>query len=73
MTRSRDSPGRRGGPASRFRNTTETINAVMYSLLSEFRDGGNVVATRCPASTWNILSRSRTGSANPGTSSLRRP
>jgi cysteine desulfurase/selenocysteine lyase len=45
MTRSRDSPGRRGGPASRFRNTTEAINAVMYSLLSEFRDGDNVVTT----------------------------
>ena len=45
MTRSRDSPGRRGGPASRFRNTTEAINAVMYSLLSEFCDGDNVVAT----------------------------
>ena len=27
------------------RNTTEAINAVMYSLLSEFRDGDNVVAT----------------------------
>ena len=27
------------------RNTTEAINAVMYSLLSEFRDGDNVVST----------------------------
>jgi cysteine desulfurase / selenocysteine lyase len=27
------------------RNTTEAINAVMYSLLSEFRDGDNVVTT----------------------------
>jgi cysteine desulfurase/selenocysteine lyase len=27
------------------RNTTEAHNAVMYSLLSEFRDGDNVVAT----------------------------
>jgi cysteine desulfurase/selenocysteine lyase len=27
------------------RNTTEAINAVMYSLLTEFRDGDNVVAT----------------------------
>jgi cysteine desulfurase / selenocysteine lyase len=27
------------------RNTTEAINAVMYSLLSEFRDGDNVVVT----------------------------
>ena len=28
------------------RNTTEAINAVMYSLLPEFRDGDNVVTTR---------------------------
>jgi len=28
-----------------YRNTTEAINAVMYSLLSEFRDGDNVVTT----------------------------
>src|SRR5262247_3149995 len=28
-----------------YRNTTEAINAVMYSLLTEFRDGDNVVAT----------------------------
>jgi cysteine desulfurase/selenocysteine lyase len=27
------------------RNTTEAINAVMYSLLAEFRDGDNVVST----------------------------
>jgi cysteine desulfurase/selenocysteine lyase len=27
------------------RNTTEAINAVMYSLLTEFRDGDNVVST----------------------------
>jgi cysteine desulfurase/selenocysteine lyase len=27
------------------RNTTEAINAVMYSLLTEFRDGDNVVTT----------------------------
>src|SRR3954470_22842784 len=26
-----------------YRNTTEAINAVMYSLLTEFRDGDNVV------------------------------
>ena len=29
-----------------YRNTTEAINAVMYALLTEFRDGDNVVATR---------------------------
>ena len=28
-----------------YRNTTEAINAVMYSLLTEFRDGDNVVTT----------------------------
>jgi cysteine desulfurase/selenocysteine lyase len=29
-----------------YRNTTEAINAVMYSLLTEFRDGDNVVTTK---------------------------
>ena len=35
------------GPASiaLYRNTTEAVNAVMYSLLTEFRDGDNVVTT----------------------------
>ena len=28
-----------------FRNATEAINAVMYSLLTDFRDGDNVVTT----------------------------
>jgi cysteine desulfurase/selenocysteine lyase len=28
-----------------FGNTTEAINAVMYSLLTEFRDGDNIVTT----------------------------
>lgn len=28
-----------------FRNATEAINAVMYSLLTEFRDGDNMVTT----------------------------
>jgi cysteine desulfurase / selenocysteine lyase len=28
-----------------YRNTTEAINAVMYSLLTRFRDGDNVVTT----------------------------
>ena len=28
-----------------FRNTTEAINAVMYTLLTEFRDGDNMVTT----------------------------
>ena len=30
---------------SMHRNTTEAINAVMYTLLTEFRDGDNVVTT----------------------------
>jgi cysteine desulfurase / selenocysteine lyase len=30
---------------SLYRNTTEAVNAVMYSLLTEFRDGDNVVTT----------------------------
>jgi cysteine desulfurase / selenocysteine lyase len=28
-----------------YRNTTEAINAVMYSLLTKFRDGDNIVTT----------------------------
>jgi cysteine desulfurase/selenocysteine lyase len=28
-----------------YRNTTEAINVVMYALLTEFRDGDNVVTT----------------------------
>lgn len=28
-----------------YRNTTEAINSVMYSLMTEFRDGDNVVTT----------------------------
>src|SRR5947208_4669892 len=28
-----------------YRNATEAVNAVMYSLLTEFRDGDNVVTT----------------------------
>jgi cysteine desulfurase / selenocysteine lyase len=28
-----------------YRNTTEAINSVMYSLLTEFKDGDNVVTT----------------------------
>jgi cysteine desulfurase/selenocysteine lyase len=36
-------PGR--GSVALYRNTTEAINSVMYSLLTEFRDGDNVVTT----------------------------
>lgn len=38
-----NAPGRR--TIATYRNTTEAINAVMYSLLTEFRDGDNVVTT----------------------------
>jgi cysteine desulfurase/selenocysteine lyase len=38
-----NAPGRRN--IALFRNTTEAINAVMYSLLTQFRDGDNVVST----------------------------
>ena len=36
-------PGR--ASVALYRNATEAINAVMYSLLTEFRDGDNVVTT----------------------------
>ncbi|MGZ4649102.1 MAG: aminotransferase class V-fold PLP-dependent enzyme [Kineosporiaceae bacterium] len=38
-----NAPSRR--TVATYRNTTEAINAVMYSLLTEFRDGDNVVTT----------------------------
>jgi cysteine desulfurase/selenocysteine lyase len=38
-----NAPSRRG--IAVYRNTTEAHNAVMYSLLTEFRDGDNVVTT----------------------------
>jgi cysteine desulfurase/selenocysteine lyase len=44
-----------------YRNTTEAINAVMYSLLSDFRDGDNVVTTELEHNSnfvpWYALSR----------------
>jgi cysteine desulfurase/selenocysteine lyase len=44
-----------------YRNTTEAINAVMYSLLTEFRDGDNVVTTMLEHNSnfvpWYALSR----------------
>ena len=44
-----------------YRNTTEAINAVMYSLLTEFRDGDNVVTTLLEHNSnfvpWYALSR----------------
>ncbi|MBO0844079.1 MAG: aminotransferase class V-fold PLP-dependent enzyme [Nocardioides sp.] len=38
-----NAPGRR--TMATYRSTTEAINAVMYSLLTEFQDGDNVVTT----------------------------
>jgi cysteine desulfurase/selenocysteine lyase len=44
-----------------YRNTTEAINAVMYSLLTEFRDGDNVVTTMMEHNSnfvpWHALCR----------------
>lgn len=44
-----------------FRNTTEAINAVMYSLLTEFRNGDNVVTTTVEHNSnyvpWHALCR----------------
>src|SRR5438046_2666530 len=51
------------GPASvaLYRNATEAVNAVMYSLLTEFRDGDNVVTTLMEHNSnfvpWYALSR----------------
>src|SRR4249919_3912534 len=43
IARSIGAPGR--ASIALYRNTTEAINAVMYALLTEFRDGDNVVTT----------------------------
>ena len=44
-----------------YRNATEAINAVMYSLLTEFRDGDNVVTTAMEHNSdyvpWHALCR----------------
>ena len=44
-----------------YRNTTEALNAVMYSLITEFRDGDNVVTTMMEHNSnyvpWYALSR----------------
>ena len=44
-----------------YRNTSEAINAVMYSLLTEFRDGDNVVTTMLEHNSnyvpWHALCR----------------
>jgi cysteine desulfurase/selenocysteine lyase len=44
-----------------YRNTTEAINAVMYSLLTEFRNGDNIVTTAMEHNSnyvpWHALCR----------------
>src|SRR3954453_13023243 len=54
-----NAPSRRS--IATYRNTTEAINAVMYSLLTEFRDGENVVTTLLEHNSnfvpWHALSR----------------
>jgi cysteine desulfurase/selenocysteine lyase len=52
-------PGR--ASVALYKNTTEAINAVMYSLLTEFRDGDNVVTTTMEHNSnyvpWYAMSR----------------
>jgi len=52
-------PGRDG--IALYRNTTEALNAVMYSMITEFRDGDNVVMTMMEHNSnyvsWYALSR----------------
>ncbi len=52
-----------------YRNATEAINAVMYSLLSEFRDGDNVVTTMMEHNSnfvpWYASGPSPTAAATP--------
>ncbi len=54
-----NAPSRRSIAA--YRNTTEAHNAVMYSLLTEFRDGDNVVTTMLEHNSnyvpWHALTR----------------
>ncbi|WP_433375698.1 aminotransferase class V-fold PLP-dependent enzyme [Actinoplanes sp. CA-142083] len=54
-----NAPGRRC--VATYRNTTEAINAVMYSLLTDFRDGDNVVTTMLEHNSnyvpWHALCR----------------
>jgi cysteine desulfurase/selenocysteine lyase len=54
-----NAPGRQN--LAMYRNTTEAHNAVMYSLLTEFRDGDNVVTTMLEHNSnfvpWYALSR----------------
>ena len=54
-----NAPSRRS--IATYRSTTEAINAVMYSLLTEFEDGDNVVTTMMEHNSnfvpWYALSR----------------
>ena len=54
-----NAPSRRS--IATYRNTTEAHNAVMYSLLTEFRDGDNVVTTMLEHNSnfvpWHALCR----------------
>ena len=54
-----NAPSRRS--IATYRNTTEAINAVMYSLLTEFRDGDNIVTTMMEHNSnfvpWHALCR----------------
>src|SRR6476620_10239670 len=54
-----NAPNRR--TVATYGNTTEAINAVMYSLLTEFRDGDNVVTTMLEHNSnyvpWHALCR----------------
>ena len=46
------------GSIATYRNTTEAQNAVMYSLLTEFRDGDNIVTTMMEHIELHSLERS---------------
>jgi cysteine desulfurase/selenocysteine lyase len=54
-----NAPGRES--VAVYRNATEALNAVMYSLLTEFRDGDNVVTTMMEHNSnyvpWHALCR----------------
>src|SRR6478736_8591191 len=54
-----NAPSRRN--IATYRNTTEAHNAVMYSLLTEFRDGDNIVTTMMEHNSnyvpWHALCR----------------
>ena len=57
-----NAPSRRS--IATYKNTTEAINAVMYSLLTEFRDGDNVVTTLMEHNS-NFVSSTTAPSSSP--------